>query len=212
MSKKFAIVCGPGRSGTSLAMSLVEACGYNLGKVNDFQHESYGGLRHGYGEHPLTNTQGFEIENAIDKLEEEGANAVKLIHLHYQWIPRLQRRNYDVRIVVTSRNIKEIWNSGMDIYPGWRDGAIQKICGEAEEIMRACQRYLYDASYNAYHLPFQKVISKDRDLLLGLIDFLQEPHHDENGEAIYRENQYAILKKMEEIIKPEIVQHANPAE
>lgn len=203
--KKFVVVCGPGRSGTSLATKLVEAAGFNLGKCLPPNKE--GSLRHGYGEHPLTNTQGFYIEDAIDKLETEGTNCVKLIHLHGQWIPRLMSRDYDVRVVVTTRDVKEIWDSGMDIYPGWRPNAIQAICDTAEGILRECGKYLYDVTYNAYQLPFQKVIEKDRNTLIGLIDFLTyEKMHE--GAPVFEGNQHTILEKMEGIIKPDVVQHA----
>ena len=206
--KKFVVVCGPGRSGTSLATSLVEACEFNFGEVNDFQHESFGGLRHGYGENNLTNSQGEDIETAIDKLELEGANACKLIHLYAQWIPRLIKRGYDLHIVVTSRDIDEIWNSGMDIYPGWRDNAIQAICGTADRITRETQRYLGSNKYKAYHLPFEKVIAKDSSTLLGLAFFLRPIYYDDSGEELYDGSHGSIWLKMSEIIKPEIVQHA----
>ncbi len=124
--KKFVVVCGPGRSGTSLACELVKACGFNFGKCNPLQEF---GLRSGYNENPLTNCQGAAIGPAIDKLEEQGANAVKLIHLYAQWIPRLKTRGYDVRIVVTSRSVEEGIQSGNKLYTGWKPQAIPAICG-----------------------------------------------------------------------------------
>jgi hypothetical protein len=94
-------------------MQLVAACGFNVGKCNEpnIPHR-WDGLRAGYNEHPLSNAQGAAIDEAIDKLEAEGCNAIKLIHLYAQWIPRLKARGYDVRVVVTSRAESEIWDSG----------------------------------------------------------------------------------------------------
>jgi len=197
MSKPFVVICGPGRSGTSLATKLVEACGYNLGKCLPPNKE--GSLRHGYGEHPLTNTQGDAINEAIDKLEAEGANCVKLIHLYAQWIPRLQARGYDVRVVVTSRPEKEIWDSGRDIYPGWQPQAIPAICGTAKRILRETSRYLSSDKYNAYELPFHKVVKKDEPTLRGLIEFLMpdEP----------LSTQFMTFEELCEIIEPDIVKH-----
>jgi len=203
--KKFVVVCGPGRTGTSLATKLVEACGFNLGACLPPNKE--GSLRHGYGEHPLTNAQGDDIEKAIDQLEEQGANCVKLIHLYAQWIPRLKTRGYDVKIVVTSRPEEEIWASGRDIYPGWKPQAIAAICGTANRILRETKEYLSDPTVKAYELPFHKVIEKDVGILVGLWDFLARPHYNENGEGIYRGDSWGCLKKMEEIIKPDIVKH-----
>jgi len=187
--KKFAVVCGPGRSGTSLATKLVSSCGFNFGKCLPPNKE--GSLRHGYGEHSLTNAQGTDIDAAIDKLEAEGASACKLIHLYAQWIPKLQSRGYEVYIVVTSRDVNEIWASGMDIYPNWRPNAIGAICGTADRILKETQRYLKSKKYKAYHLPFGKVVRRDNTTLKGLCDFLGD------GDV-------GILKS---IIRPEIVQH-----
>lgn len=205
--KQFAVICGPGRSGTSLATSLVEACGYNLGKVNEpnIPHR-WEGLRAGYGEHPLSNAQGEAIEAAIDELEAQGANCVKLIHLYAQWIPRLKARGYDVRIVVTSRPEEEIWESGQKLYTGWQPQAISAICGTAKRILRETREYLNNPDFAAYELPFHKVVEKDKETLLGLVAFLI-PDKNEKGERLYHGGQYAMWKKMEKIIRPDIVRH-----
>lgn len=198
MKKSFVVICGPGRSGTSLATKLVEACGYNLGKVNEpnIPHR-WEGLRAGYGEHPLSNAQGAAIESAIDDLEAQGANAIKLIHLYAQWIPRLQARGYDVRVIVTSRDEDEIWASGRKLYIGWQPEAIQAICGTASRILRETQGYLSNPDIKAYELPFQKVIEKDENLLYGLVDFL--------GDNFERGKLYSRIR---DVIRPDIVQHA----
>lgn len=196
MAKKFVIICGPGRTGTSLATKLVEACGFNLGKCLPPNKE--GSLRHGYGEHPLSNAQGSDIEKAITDLEAEGTNCVKLIHLYAQWIPRLQARGFDVRVVVTSRPEEEIWASGQDIYPGWRPNAIQAICGTANRILRETRGYLTDPSVNAFELPFHDVVGKKEEVLLGLAQFLMDKE----------ECKYTAVTKMMAIIKPGIVKHA----
>jgi hypothetical protein len=194
--KKFVVVCGPGRSGTSLAVKLVEACGYSLGKCLPPNKE--GSLRHGYGEHRLSGKQGDAIEGAIDELEAEGVNCIKLIHLYAQWIPRLQTRGYDVKVVVTSRPEEEIWNSGNDIYPGWKPQAIPAICGTAKRILRETGRYLTSSKVKAYELPFHEVVAKDEDVLFGLVKFLVDtyPHCSQE-----------YVAKLEGIIKPDIVKH-----
>ena len=194
--KKFVVVTGPGRSGTSLAMSLVCAAGFNRGKCLPPNKQK--SLRHGYNEHPLTNTQGEDIERAIDELEAEGCNVVKLIHLHGQWIPRLKARGYDVKVIVTSRPESEIWASGREIYPDWKPQAIGAICGTASQILRETRGYLDDPNTSAYELPFHKVVEKDTELLLGLWTFLVE----EDG--VYHGGSSYALKKMEELIKPEV--------
>lgn len=193
MSKKFVVLCGPGRSGTSLGMQLISGCGFNVGNCNEpnIPHR-WDGLRAGYNEHPLSNAQGAAIDKAIDELEEQGCNAIKLIHLYGQWIPRLQARGYDVHIVVTTRDLKEIWESGTQLYTGWQPQAISAICGTAEAIMRDTRRYLNDDKYKAYELPFQRVVDRDETVLQGLCDFLGGGTLDE-------------LKK---IVRPDIVKHA----
>lgn len=211
MSKKFIVICGPGRSGTSLATSLVEACGFNLGKVNEpnIPHK-WDGLRAGYGEHPLSNAQGKLIEQAIDKLEAEGCNVIKLIHLYKQWIPCLKLRGYDVHVVVTSRAENEIWESGRELYTNWQPQAIAAICGTAKHILRETQEYLKDENTKAYELRFQKVIEKDEKTLLGLAMFLMDrktQHEDgyvsSNSADIY--DAYLAMRKM---VRPDIVKHA----
>jgi len=199
MSKRFVVVCGPGRSGTSLATKLVEACGYNLGECLPPNKE--GSLRHGYGEHPLTNAQGEDIERAIDELEEQGTNCVKLIHLYAQWIPRLKVRGYDVRVVVTSRPENEIWSSGRDIYPGWQPQAIPAICGTAARILNETRQYLNNPNVKAYELPFHKVVEKDHDTIMGLVDFLTR------GGPLTPKGQAAAFHTIQQIIQPDIVRH-----
>ena len=196
--KKFVVVCGPGRSGTSLATKLVEICGYSLGECLPPNKE--GSLRHGYGEHPLTNAQGNAIEDAIDILENQGANCVNLIHLYAQWIPRLQRRGYDVKVVVTSRPEEEIWNSGNDIYPGWQPQAIPAICGTAKRILRETSRYLTSSKIKAYELPFHSVVAKDTDLLVGLWHFLTDT--PSGCKPVQMTQTVSELKR---IIRPDIV-------
>ncbi len=193
--KPFVILCGPGRAGSSLGMSLVEACNYNLGVC--LPPNRAGSLRHGYGEHKLSNVNNPHIDEAIDKLEVEGCNALKLIHLHAPWAIKLKARGYDVRLVVVSRPLEEIWASGRDIYPDWRPEALSKICGEAQFIQNKTQEYLNNPKHEAYHLPFHKVIQRDEDTLLGLIDFLTNN----------KEERYAILYRLRQIIKPDIVKH-----
>jgi hypothetical protein len=183
-----------------LATKLVEACGYNLGECLPPNKE--GSLRHGYGEHPLTNCQGQDIEKAIDELEEQGANCVKLIHLYAQWIPRLQARGYDVKVVVTSRPEEEIWSSGHDIYPGWQPQAIPAICGTAKRILGETKAYLSNPNVNAYELPFHKVVEKDIDILLDLAHFLTDTP---SGCKPVQMTEYVRLFK--QIIQPDIVKH-----
>jgi len=203
--KPFAVVCGPGRSGTSLATKLVEACGYNLGTCLPPNKE--GSLRHGYGEHPLTNCQGEDIERAIDELEAEGCNVVKLIHLYAQWIPRLKARGYDVRVVVTSRPENEIWDSGMDIYPGWKPQAIPAICGTAKRILLETKQYLANPDVEAYELPFHKVIKLDRDVLFGLMEFLMDIPKPQRRSNAWCIKMFGIFQYMKQIIRPDIVRH-----
>jgi hypothetical protein len=193
MKKKFVVLCGPGRSGTSLGMQLVSACGLSVGKCNEpnIPHR-WEGLRAGYNEHPLSNAQGQDIETAITKLEEEGCNAIKLIHLYAQWIPRLAARGYDVHVVVTSRKESEIWESGQKLYTGWQPQAIGAICGTAKAILAETGGYLRDPNLKAYELPFQKVVDRDKEVLQGLCDFL-------GG---------GTVGSLEEIIRPDIVRHA----
>lgn len=195
--KKFVVVCGPGRSGTSLATKLVEACGYSLGECLPPNKE--GSLRHGYGEHPLTNCQGDAIDDAIYRLEAQRANCVKLIHLYAQWIPRLQAHGYDVRVVVTSRPESEIWASGNDVYPGWMPQAIPAICGTAKRILRETGRYLSSSKVKAYELPFHEVVEKNQQTLIGLVRFLM----DDNSFKDRLDTMYRMFK----IIRPDIVKH-----
>lgn len=199
--KNFVVICGPGRSGTSLATKLVEACGYRLGKTNEpnIPHK-WEGLRAGYGEHPLSNAQHGDIESAIDKLEEQDANAIKLIHLYAQWIPRLQKRDYNVHVVVTSRDESEIWASGLKLYTGWQPEAIQAICGTAKRILRETRAYLNDSTVKAFELPFQKVVERDKVTLYGLVDFLCPSINLRCRDEVY--------EKVYEIVRPDIVQHA----
>jgi len=202
-NKKFVVVCGPGRSGTSLATKLVEACGFNLGECLPPNKE--GSLRHGYGEHPLTNAQGEDIERAIDELEKQGANCVKLIHLYAQWIPRLKARGYDVRVVVTSRDEDEIWASGRDIYPGWKPQAIPAICGTANRILRETKKYLTDPDTKAFELPFHKVVDRDRKVLFGLIEFLTDRNGRKSSAAAMKN--FHVFQWFKQIIRPDIVRH-----
>jgi len=187
--KKFVVVCGPGRSGTSLACELVKACGYSFGNCNPLQKF---GLRSGYNENPLSNSQGHNIPPAIFRLEEQDADAVKLIHLYAQWIPVLQKLEYDVRIIVTSRDPEEGIASGNKLYTGWKPQAIPAICGTFKRIQTETQRYLKSSRHNAYSLPFQKVIEKDADVLGGLCEFL-------GG---------GTVEALGAVIDPDIVQHA----
>lgn len=198
--KKFVIICGPGRSGTSLATKLVEVCGFNLGKVNEPNIPNrWEGLRAGYGEHPLSNAQGESIEEAIDKLEAESCNVIKLIHLYAQWVPRLKARGYDVHVVVTSRPENEIWESGRKLYTCWQPQAIAAICGTASRILRETRSYLEDPDIKAYELPFHKVVEKDKETLLGLSMFLMDRKDKDGISSAYLD--------MVKIIRPDIVQH-----
>lgn len=193
MKNKFVVLCGPGRSGTSLGMQLIAACGFNIGKCNapNIPHR-WEGLRAGYNEHPLSNAQGAGIDAAIDKLEAEGCNAIKLIHLYAQWIPKLKARGHDVHIIVTSRDEEEIWESGRKLYTGWQPQAIGAICGTAKAILRETGVFLSDPTEKAYELPFQKVVEVDETILSGLCDFLG------GGK----------LEDLCKIIRPDIVRHA----
>ncbi len=206
--KRFIVLCGPGRSGTSLGMELIKACGYNAGDINDpnIPHR-WEGLRAGYNEHRMSNAQGADIDVAIDYFEEKGINCLKLIHLYKQWIPRLQERGYDVRVVVTSRPEEEIWESGKKLYTGWQPQAIAAICGTAKRILRETKAYLDNPRVKAYELPFHKVIEKDADVLLGLVAFLSPPDKNDKGEWLFSGNQYGQFKQMEKIIRPDIVRH-----
>ena len=201
MSKKFVVICGPGRSGTSLATALVQACGFSAGKCNEPNIPNrWEGLRAGYNEHPLSNAQGVDIDAAIDKLEEQGTNCIKLIHLYAQWIPRLKARSYDVRVVVTSRAEEEIWDSGRKLYTGWQPQAIGAICGTAKRILSETKSYLTDPDIKAYELPFQKVVEKNEGVLLGLVDFLMADKSD-----VDRTESYINILN---IVRPDIVKHA----
>jgi len=187
--KKFVVVCGPGRSGTSLACELVKTCGYSFGECNPMQEF---GLRSGYNENPLSNAQRHAIPPAILKLEEQGADAVKLIHLYAQWIPVLQKLGFDVHVIVTSRDPEEGIASGNKLYTGWKPQAIPAICGTFNRIQNETQRYLKSTRCKAYSLPFQKVIEKDAGVLGGLCEFL-------GG---------GTVEALEAVIDPDIVQHA----
>lgn len=211
--KKFVVLCGPGRSGTSLGMQLVKACGFNVGECNEpnIPHR-WEGLRAGYNEHPLSNAQGAAIDDAIRGLEAQGCNAIKLIHLYAQWIPKLKEHGYDVHVVVTSRAEEEIWDSGRQLYTGWQPQAIGAICGTAKRILRETQGYLEDPNIKAFELPFQKIVEKDRKTLLGLAKFLMEEkeYFPELGRMM-RTNGAEIWDayvRMLEIIRPDIVKHA----
>jgi len=199
--KPFVVLCGPGRSGTSLGMQLVQGCGFNVGKCNEpnIPHR-WEGLRAGYNEHPLSNAQGATIDEAIDKLEAQGCNAIKLIHLYAQWIPRLKARGYDVRIIVTSRDIEEIWTSGRQLYTGWQPEAISAICGQAERIMRETRGYLSDKNYKTYELPFQKVVDRDEETIQGLVNFLVP--------TCSQSDFLEMVSRLKQIVRPDIVKHA----
>ena len=199
--KPFVVLCGPGRSGTSLGMQLVQGCSFDVGKCNEpnIPHR-WEGLRAGYNEHPLSNAQGATIDEAIDKLEAQRCNAIKLIHLYAQWIPRLKARGYDVHIVVTSRDIEEIWTSGRQLYTDWQPEAISAICGQAERITRETRGYLSDEKYKAYELPFQKVVDRDKELLQGFVKFLRP-----DWTIDYLQQ---TVEQLENIIRPDIVKHA----
>lgn len=180
--KKFALIVGKPRTGTSVTGDLIQSLGFNFGKESEVLKEK--GLREGRHESIYTGGGKYLYVNNIpceDIFEKEGITTLKVANNIQDWISILDKR-FDLRIINTTRDDRT-----------HKQSSEEANTRQTEDIVHY-NRIIEDmkSKHKTFIMKFEKTVEKDEAQLKELMKFLGV-----KGD----------INKLKELIHPEIVKY-----
>ena len=186
LRKKFVVVYGGPRTGTSLTCDLVKVCDYNFGNTKKGTAPREGRLEHRFCSAPYNP---LNDKWAMDFIDSEGINAAKVIGFP-EWIDFLIRKDFDVRLLLTHRNKASRNASARSML--LHLPMDQKVPMQERDIAKREKWLKSHPEVRRLDVHFEKLVDKDEDQLIDIVNFI----------APLKPNVVDTVDRMLEVIEP----------